>query len=144
MILGSFRISGGSLRTISNSFSRSTICEKASPPIATCTTFSTSATFTPWRAHRLAIDLDQEVGLADDVKHAHVLDPRHGLQDAGDALTQLLEFVQIGTDDLDRVGALDAGKCLFHVVADVLGEVEVDPGELLELLHQLSFPCPRG
>ena len=30
-----------------------------------------------------AIDLDLEVGLADDVEHAHVLDPRHVLQDLG-------------------------------------------------------------
>ncbi len=35
---------------MSNSFSPSTIWVNASPPMAACTTFSTSATLTPWRA----------------------------------------------------------------------------------------------
>ena len=38
----------------------------------------------------LAIDLDLEVGLADDVEHADVLDPRYRPQDVGDPLAVLL------------------------------------------------------
>ena len=97
----------------------------------------------------VAVDLDLEVGLADDVEQPDVLDPRNRLEDGGDALAALLEDFQVGAEELDRVGPLDARERLLDVVADQLREVEVDPGELLELLHQLvldllagDLPCP--
>ena len=98
--------------------------------MATCTTFSTSATLTPWRAQACTVDLDLEVGLADDVEQADVLDPRD--RSAGCSTTRwpvCFEVRQIGADDLDRVGPLDARERLFDVVADELREVEVDPGK---------------
>ena len=49
-----------------------------------------------------------------------------------------LQRREIGTDDLDRVGAFDARQAFLDVVLDVLREIEVDAGELLgELLLQL-------
>ena len=87
----------------------------------------------------LAVDLDLEIRLADDVKQADVFDSGHRFQDVRDPLAELLERVQIRADDLDRVGALDAGEGFFDVVADVLREVEVDARVALELLHQLLF-----
>ena len=35
-------------------------------------------------------------------------------------LTKFLEGMQVGADDLDRVGPLDAGESLLDVVANVL------------------------
>ena len=55
---------------------------------------------------------------------------------------ELLEHVEIGADDLDRVGALHARKRLLDVVLDILREVEADAGQflgkfLLQLFGQL-------
>ena len=61
-----------------------------------------------------------------------------------------LQRRQIGTDDLDRIGAFDAGNRLLDVVLDVLREVEVDAGQFVgEFFLQLvrsAFPwsCPRA
>ena len=57
-----------------------------------------------------------------------------------DLVGQLLELVQVGAEDLDRVVALDAGERLHDVVADVLREVPVDAGHLSRssLVHRLG------
>ena len=87
----------------------------------------------------LAVDLDFEVGLADDMEHADVFNPRHLLKILATFWPRLSKSMQIRADDLDRVGPLDAREGLFDVVADVLRKVEIDPGKLLEFLHQLFF-----
>ena len=74
MTSGSSRWPLGRRSTMSKSFSPSTICVNASPPMATCTTASTSATLIAVPGARVAVDLDLEVGLADDVEEPDVLD----------------------------------------------------------------------
>src|SRR5207244_13590959 len=95
-----------------------------------------------------AIDFELEVGLPHDVKDAdvfHAPDPGIAVgigffQLALDLLGQLLEFEEIRPDDLDRVIALDARQRLGNVVANVLGKVPVDAGQLAaqQLVHGLD------
>ena len=81
------------------------------------------------------IDAEFQVGLPSNVEDADVLDPPDLSQDIFRLRGQNFQTVQIGPDDFDRVVSLDAGEGLHHVVADILGEVPVDPGQLgLELL----------
>ena len=53
------------------------------------------------------VDLDLEIGLADDVEEADVLDARDRFQDVDDALAGLLERRHVIAEELDRVGSLD-------------------------------------
>mmetsp|Transcript_5519 Transcript_5519/g.13306 ORF Transcript_5519/g.13306 Transcript_5519/m.13306 type:complete len:1095 (-) Transcript_5519:4456-7740(-) len=89
-----------------------------------------------------AVDLDAEVGLAEDIEDAEVTDaldlPHQRHRPGGN----LFEDAEIGPDDLDRVGTLDAREPLFDVVLDVLREVEDHARELarqqpLQLVHEL-------
>ena len=84
----------------------------------------------PVSGARPAVDLDLQVGLADDVEQPDVLDPRDRPQDVDDPLADLLQLLQVVAEELDRVGPLDAREGLLDVVADELREVEVDPREL--------------
>ena len=86
-------------------------------------------------ARRLgAIHLDIQVRLPQDREDAQVGDAADLAHLIPDLRGQLLQHFEIGTDDLDRIGAFDPRDRLLDVVLDVLGEVEDDSRQLaLEL-----------
>ena len=53
-----------------------------------------------------------------------------------DLAGQFCQRFKVGTHDLDRIGPFDTGDCLLNVVLDVLGEVEIDSGQLILKLRQ--------
>ena len=125
----------GSRSTMSYRFSPSTICEKALPPIATCTIFLDVGHVDPVAGAGSRSMTDLQVRLADDVEHADVLDAGHrSCKVFGTLFAQLLHRGQVGTEELDRVGPLDAREGFVDVVADQLREAETarrgSPGEL--------------
>ena len=65
------------------------------------------------------------------MKDAEILDAAHLPHLGQNLVGQLLELDQIGADDLDRIRALDPGKRLFHVVLNILREIEADAGKLV-------------
>ena len=73
----------------------------------------------------------KEIRLAEHVEYAQILDPFDLPHLCLDLRGQVLQYRQIGADDLRRVGAFDAGQALLDIVLDVLREVEVDADELL-------------
>ena len=83
---------------------------------------------------RLSLDVENtEIGDAPDLRHL-VLNLKG----------QVFQNVLVVADDLDRVGAFDAGKCLLDIVLDVLGKVEAHPRQfigkfVLDLSNQLVF-----
>src|SRR5581483_11423817 len=96
-----------------------------------------------------AVDLDHEVGLAEQVEGAGVGDARHLGDFGGDLLRQALELVEVGAENLDRVLAFHPRYGFLDIVLDVLREVEVDADELAfqlrgQFLHQpLLGPARR-
>ena len=84
-------------------------------------------------ARRLfAIDLDVQIGLPEHPERAEIGDalaPAPSRRMA--ALRDLLQGRQIGTDDLDRIGAFDARQPFLDIVLDVLREIEVDADEFV-------------
>ena len=61
---------------------------------------------------------------------------------------EFFELDQVRADDLDRVGAFDAGQAFFDIVLNILREVQVDAGEFgrelpLEILDQIVL-VPAG
>ena len=62
----------------------------------------------------VAVDADLQVRLADDVEHPDVLDPRDGPQDRRDPLAGGLERLQVGAEELHRVGPLDPRERLLR------------------------------
>ena len=91
-----------------------------------------------------AVDLDLEVGLADDVKDADVLDAADAPENVDNPLAGLLERGQVGADELDGVGSLDAREGLVDVVADELREVEAQALEVAELRGELLLDLLAG
>ena len=79
----------------------------------------------------VAIDGELQVRLALDAEDAHVLDAVDVFQDDLQSIRQPLQFVEVGSDDLDRVVALNAGQRFHDVVADVLREVPIDADDFL-------------
>ena len=66
-------------------------------------------------------------------------DLRHLVLDLGG---EVFQNILVGADDLDRIGAFDAGERLLDIVLDVLGEIEDHPRQLvgkflLQLIDQL-------
>ena len=81
----------------------------------------------------LAVDPDLQVGLAEDVEQARRSrspGPTSRRSTFTTLLTGVLQGLQVGAEQLDRVRPLDAREGLLDVVADELREVEVDAGEL--------------
>src|ERR1700677_2584789 len=85
-----------------------------------------------------AVDLDVEIGLTEQVKYAEVGNALN-LGHLGHHLGgQRFQRLQIWSDDLDRIGALDARKGFLDVVLDILREVEANSRQFLaEFLLQL-------
>ena len=81
-----------------------------------------------------AVDLDGQTRLPELLHQGHVADAAHPLQDLLDGLALLLKRVQVGTEDLDRQGAFQAGFRLVHRILRRLRVVENDSGKCLELL----------
>src|SRR4029453_14833159 len=77
----------------------------------------------------LAIDLDDEVGLAEQVEPARVGHTTYRRDLGLERLGQALQLGEIAAEDLHRVLALHAGHRLLDIVLDVLREIEVDPDE---------------
>ena len=97
-------------------------------------------------ARRLgAVDRDVEIRLpqhAEDAEIGHAADLLHLVQDL---IGELFQDLEVGADDLDRVGAFDAGDRFLDVVLDILREIEVDAGERrLELGVELGGQVVLG
>ena len=81
-----------------------------------------------------AVDLDGETGLSEFLHQGHIADSAHAFQDLLDGFALLLQRIQIGAEDLDGQGALQARFRLIHRVFRRLGVIEGDAGKCLELL----------
>src|SRR5262249_36986359 len=94
----------------------------------------------------LAVYTDEQVRLPQLAEDPEVGNSRHGLHHAGHLTGRLLQLLQIFTEELDRVLALDTGHGFLDVVLDRLREVEVHPGELFQFRfdvpHELRFSHP--
>jgi len=67
-----------------------------------------------------AVDRDVEVGLAQHAEYSRVFDALDLVHLMQHLVGQPLQDLQVGADDLDRVGALDAGQALLDDVLNVL------------------------
>src|SRR5262249_50311936 len=79
----------------------------------------------------IAIDLDVQIGLAENRKDSEVRHPLHPCHLFHDLAGNSLQRRQVTTNDLDRVGAFDPGQAFLDVVLDILREIKADAGELL-------------
>ncbi len=77
----------------------------------------------------VAVDGDLHRGLAERVEDGQVGDAGHARQRRLELGRGLLQRAEVGPEQLERVLALHAGRRLFHVVLDGLGEVELHPRE---------------
>jgi len=96
-----------------------------------------------------AVDANVEIWLSDHMEHAKILDAWNAVDDPHHLLGQPFENVEIGADDLDRIGAFDARQRLLDIVLYVLREIEIDSRKLLlellfDLLGQLFLGEPGG
>ena len=98
-----------------------------------------------------AIDLDDEIGLAEQVEAGGVGDAADAGEFGLHGLGQPLQLIEVLAKNLDRVLALHAGNGFLDIVLDVLREVEIDADEFaVELLAQLldhvffGQPCRPG
>ena len=115
---------------MSKVFSPSTICVQACPPTAMAMAISTSATLTFQKFALARSTVNSRFGWPLMRKIATFSSPGTASNSRFDLLGQLLQFVEVGPDDLDGVIALDAGKRFHDVVADVLREVPIDADQL--------------
>ena len=119
---------------MSKIFSPSIICDRALPPSAVWMTLLTSAAAHAPVFALVQVNAELQIGLALDVEDADVLDARNGAQPILDLFRQALQLVQVGSEDLDGIIALDARQRLHDVVADVLREVPIDARQLARQL----------
>jgi hypothetical protein len=64
------------------------------------------------------------------IEYSYVFKPRDGLHDILGPRAEVLELVEVGTDDFERVVSFDSGEGFHHVVADVLRTIPAHAGEL--------------
>jgi len=123
------RYSGANLTVTLNWRSASSCVVATAPPRAACTV--NIAGIEAVAGGPAPIHRDVQIGLTKDPEYAEVGDAGDLVHLALDPYRDLFELCQVRTDDLDGIGAFDAGQAFLDVVLDVLGEVEADPGELL-------------
>ncbi len=75
------------------------------------------------------IDFDGQAWLPELLDQGDVADSAHLLQDLLDRFAFLFEGAQIGTENLDREGALQSRFSLIHRILGGLSVVEVDAGK---------------
>ncbi len=72
------------------------------------------------------------------MKYSEVGDALHFCHFGHHLGRELFQHLKVWSDNLDRIGALDARQGLFDVVLDVLREIEADARQLVaEFLLQL-------
>src|SRR5208283_1696431 len=91
----------------------------------------------------LAIYNDLYLGLAQQQIGAHIRGSRHGFDDADNLIRQALQLVRVVAEQFNGQFALHAGDRFVDVVLDVLAELGVDAGYLLEFsVHRLAQRVP--